>query len=44
MACSATSDDDEGYGGLAPELGRDGRAIGGAGYLRLFSVARRKST
>ena len=27
--------------GLSPELGRDGRAIGGAGYLRFFSVARR---
>ena len=41
---AAASQNDERNRGLSPELGRDGRAIGGAGYLRFFSVARRKST
>jgi len=44
MARRAASDNEKGNGGLASELGRDGRAIGGAGYFRLFSVARRTST
>ena len=44
MACGAAKQDGEWNRGLSAELGRDGRAIGGAGYLRFFSVARRKST
>jgi hypothetical protein len=41
MACGTAKQDDERNRGFAPELGRDGRAIGGAGYFRFFSVARR---
>jgi hypothetical protein len=41
MVGSAARENNEGNRGLSAELGRDGRAIGGAGYLRFFSVARR---
>jgi hypothetical protein len=41
MARGTAKQDGERNRWLSPELGRDGRAIGGAGYLRFFSVARR---
>jgi hypothetical protein len=41
MARGTAKQDRERNRWLSPELGRDGSAIGGAGYLRFFSVARR---
>jgi hypothetical protein len=41
MVGSAARENGKRNRGLSAELCRDGRAIGGAGYLRFFSVARR---
>jgi hypothetical protein len=44
MARATSRNDAEGNEGLAPELGGDCLTIGSAGYLRLFSTERLKST